>query len=69
MKPFQPLLCSRCKLVANLPVRNESPIENECGHIFCYYCYDAEVECPECGLELAVDKEEFIRGFKLSLRK
>lgn len=65
MKPFQPLMCSRCKLVANLPVRNEDPTIDECAHTFCCYCYDPDVECPECGLELGVDKEEFVRGFKI----
>ena len=63
MKPFSPILCSRCDQSAVIPVQNQSAnIFEQCGHIFCIYCYDPKVECPKCGLWLVKGREVRLRG-------
>jgi predicted nucleic-acid-binding Zn-ribbon protein len=64
MKPFSPILCSRCDKPAVIPVQNQNAnILEQCGHIFCLYCYDSRIECPKCGLSLIKGKEIRLRGF------
>lgn len=63
MKPFNPLMCTRCDKTAVIPVYNEyADLNKECGHVFCLYCYDSSYECPKCGYWLEKGRETMIRG-------